>query len=72
VLDLLADWHQKPALGHLIVIAGLALLQARAVATAEFSAWLDGAPTRGLWVDAAWVMPLRSVLDDQARTVASN
>lgn len=72
VMDLLADWYQKPALGHLIVIAGVALIQGHAVPSSEVRAWLDTARTRGLWVDDAWLVTLGSALDDDARRLAAN
>ncbi len=72
LMDLLADYYQKPALGHLLVIAGVALIQSGAIPLSDVRTWLDTARTRELWVDDAWLMPLRSVLDDEARKLAAN
>lgn len=66
LMDLLADRYRKPALGYLIVIAGMALIQQRGITAADFRAWLEGARTRGVWVDDAWVLPLQALFEDDA------
>ena len=72
LMDVLAGWFKKPQLGHLIVIGGMALLRRHAVAPAELRAWIDGARARHRWVDDAWVVPLRSAVDDAEQTPTLN
>jgi hypothetical protein len=57
IMTILADWYQKPELGYLIVLAGIALLDSRAVTGREMREWIDA--SRG-WRDPAWIMPLES------------
>jgi hypothetical protein len=63
-MDLLADWHRKPELGHLIVSAGMRLIEGRVVGVAEFREWMNGLRANHGWVDDAWVLPLTSVLEE--------
>jgi hypothetical protein len=64
-MDLLTDWYRKPELGHLIVIAGMRLIEGHVVGGAEFREWMKGLRANHGWVDDAWVFPLTSVLDEQ-------
>lgn len=68
VMDLLAGWFKKPQLGHLIVIGGVALMREHAIPPADLRGWIDSARARHRWVDDAWVLPLRSVVDDAERS----
>ena len=67
-MDLLAGWFKKPQLGHLIVIGGVALMREHAIPPADLRGWIDSARARHRWVDDAWVLPLRSVVDDAERS----
>jgi len=64
-MDLLSDWYHKPAEGHLIIVAGMGLLESHAVAVDEFRDWMKTRSSHG-WIDPAWVMPLETVLDQQS------
>jgi len=72
LMDLLAGWYKKPALGHLIVIAGMSLVTRHAVAPADFREWMDKARFRHLWIVDAWVLPLTSVLDDEEKKLSAS
>ncbi len=61
-LALLSDWHDKPAQGHLIVVAGARVIQARLATPDEFRTWIRERRRYG-WVDAAWVTPLETMLE---------
>jgi hypothetical protein len=65
-MELLTDWYRKPELGHLIVIAGMRLIEGRVVGADEFRDWMKGLQSNHGWVDPAWVLPLTTVLDEQA------
>jgi len=60
VMSTLADWYKKPALGHLIVIGGIAILQSGRVTGDEFRDWMQ--KLEG-WRNDAWVLPLQSELE---------
>jgi hypothetical protein len=57
----LADWYAKPQTGHLILIAGMRLLESGAVTVDEFRDWMDNDLAHG-WRDDAWIKPLESML----------
>jgi len=61
LMDLMAGWYMKPALGYLIVIAGTSLIQRDTAPVAEFRQWMQ--EPRDRWNDDAWRLPLQSVLD---------
>lgn len=61
VMTLLSDWLHKPEQGHLIVVAGARVIQARLATPDEVRAWIQSRRATG-WVDAAWVAPLESML----------
>jgi hypothetical protein len=62
-MTLLSDWRDKPAQGHLIVVAGARVIKAGLTTPAEFRAWIQSRRASG-WVDAAWVQPLESMLGE--------
>jgi hypothetical protein len=65
-MNLLTDWHRKPELGHLIVIAGMRLIEGRVVGDGEFRDWMQWRGMNHGWMDDAWVLPLTDVLARQA------
>jgi hypothetical protein len=66
LMNMLADWYGKPELGHLIVVAGMRLIDGGVVGADEFRDWIEKRRAYG-WVDDAWVLPLTSVLERQPR-----
>ncbi|HUS29116.1 MAG TPA: hypothetical protein VMZ53_11415 [Kofleriaceae bacterium] len=60
-MTLLTDRMHKPAQGHLIVIAGARVIQAKLTTPAEFRAWMRSRRGFG-WVDDSWVRPLETML----------
>ncbi|MBA3458722.1 MAG: hypothetical protein H0T46_02090 [Deltaproteobacteria bacterium] len=60
-MTLLTDWIHKPEEGHLIVIAGSRIIQARLVPPAEFRTWIKNRRDYG-WVRDEWVLPLETML----------
>ncbi|MBI5515019.1 MAG: hypothetical protein HY909_14680 [Deltaproteobacteria bacterium] len=61
VMTLLSDWRDKPAQGHLLVVAGARVFQAHLATVDELRAWIAERRATG-WVDAAWVAPLEAML----------
>jgi hypothetical protein len=60
-MTLLSDWRDKPAQGHLIVIAGARVIEAGLTTPAEVRGWIQSRRGYG-WVDDAWVLPLERML----------
>lgn len=61
LMNLLSDWWRKPETGHLIVVAGMRVIQSGIASAAEFRDWIEQRRVYG-WVDDAWVLPLTSAL----------
>jgi hypothetical protein len=73
VMTRLTDWHDKPALGHLIVIAGTRLIQSGRLRDGEFEEWVEWRRQNHGWMDDAWILPLQSVLAQHlSRTPRAN
>lgn len=64
VMDRLSDWLHKPEEGHLIVVAGARVIQAKLGSADEFRAWIKARRSYG-WVDNAWVLPLETMLEQR-------
>lgn len=62
-MTLLTDFIRKPEEGHLIVIAGMRVIQAGLATPDEFRAWLQARRSYG-WVDDSWVLPLEDMLEE--------
>ncbi|MBL9016072.1 MAG: hypothetical protein JNL83_17935 [Myxococcales bacterium] len=60
-MTLLSDRHDKPAQGHLIIIAGARVIQAQLATADELRAWIKARRGSG-WVHASWVEPLEAML----------
>jgi len=60
-MTLLSDWHDKPAQGHLLVVAGARVIQAHLATADELRAWIQERRAYG-WVHDAWVQPLEAML----------
>lgn len=65
VMTLLSDWRDKPEQGHLLVIAGARVIEGGLTTPDEFRAWIQDRRSYG-WVDAAWVLPLESMLEQRS------
>ena len=61
VMKRLTDWQNKPEQGHLIVIAGARVIQAKLVSDDEFRVWMHERCAAG-WRDDSWLLPLESML----------
>lgn len=64
VMDRLSDWLHKPEEGHLIIVAGARVIQAKLASADEFRAWIKARRSYG-WVDDAWVLPLETMLEQR-------
>lgn len=72
LMNLLTDYFDKPDTGHLIVIAGMDVLQSRVASVAEFREWMDWRRQNHGWMDPAWVEPLKDVLTEQEKKAPPN
>ena len=61
-MNRLTDWLNKPEQGHLIVVAGARIIQAKIVSTEEFRTWMHERCAAG-WRDDSWLLPLEGMLD---------
>ena len=62
VMERLSDWLNKPEQGHLIVIAGARVIEAKLASADEVRAWIQSRRAYG-WVNDAWVLPLEGILE---------
>lgn len=60
-MTLLTDFIRKPEEGHLIVIAGVRVIEAGLATPDELRAWVQARRSYG-WVDDSWVLPLEGTV----------
>lgn len=61
VMERLTDWLHKPEQGHLIVLAGARVIQAKLASASEVRDWISARRGYG-WVDESWVAPIEDLL----------
>jgi hypothetical protein len=72
VMTRLSDWALKPETGHLILIAGMRLLERGVASPDALAEWIEWRRVNHGWMEDAWVLPLQDQIEQQRRQLTAN